>query len=86
MSEQEKYLEVLKKRAIGYEYEEVQTLIEETPNGTKKKIVKTKKHIPADIETAKWFLKQLEKTKDFNKLIEEFEEDLKGVIYENSKN
>lgn len=44
------------KRAIGYDQEETQTTIEETKSGTKKKIVKTKKHYPADISAAKYLL------------------------------
>lgn len=39
----EKYLKAIEKLALGYDYEEVQTFIEETDRGTKKKIVRTKK-------------------------------------------
>lgn len=80
MDEKQKYIEALKKRALGYEYEEIQTLIEETAHGTKKKIVKTKKHIPADVETAKFLLRQLEPTQaDFEKILKDFEKEIKGV-------
>ena len=86
MDEKTKYIEALKKRALGYEYEEVQTLIEETAHGTKKKIVKTKKHVPADVETAKFLLRQLEPSKeDFSELLNEFETEIKEVLYGNSK-
>ncbi len=44
------------KRAIGYEYEEVQTIIEETKTGTKKRIVKNKRHLPADVSASKYLL------------------------------
>lgn len=44
----EEFLEALRKRAFGYEIEETQTLIEETPKGKVKKVVKVKKHIPPD--------------------------------------
>lgn len=37
MDNKEKYLEAIKKRALGYEYEEVVTLIEETEAGTKRR-------------------------------------------------
>lgn len=37
----------LHKSAVGYEYEEVQTLVESLPNGTKRqKVVKVTKHVP----------------------------------------
>ena len=38
----------MRKRALGYEAEETQTLVEETPKGTVKKVVKVKRHVPAD--------------------------------------
>lgn len=58
MTDKEKFLEAIKKRALGYDYEEVQTLIEETANGAKKKICKTKKHIPPDIKAAEFLLRK----------------------------
>jgi len=48
--------DALLKRAVGYDYEETQTTLEETKTGTKKKIVKTKKHYPPDISAAKYLL------------------------------
>ena len=36
------------KRALGYDYEEVQTIIEDDGGKTKKRVSKTKKHIPPD--------------------------------------
>lgn len=87
MTEKEKYIEALKKRALGYEYEEVQTLIEETAHGTKKKIVKTKKHIPADVNTARYLLSQMKpQSTDFENIIKGFEKEIKGVLNGNSKN
>lgn len=38
----------LYRRALGYEYEETQTTIEETPSGTRRKVIKIKKHMPPD--------------------------------------
>ncbi|HZJ99699.1 MAG TPA: transposase [Tissierellaceae bacterium] len=38
----------LLKRALGYEYEEVQTTIEDIDGKQRKKIIKTKRHIPSD--------------------------------------
>lgn len=87
MDDKEKYIEALKKRALGYEYEEVQTLIEETAHGTKKKIVKIKKHIPADVETAKYLLRQLEPSNnDFKEMLKDFDNQIKGVIDNGNKN
>lgn len=51
-----KYIKAIEKLANGYEYEEVQTQIEETLTGTKKKITKTKKHIPPNFQAAKYLL------------------------------
>ena len=40
---EDKYLKAIEKLATGYEYEETQTLIEETTTGTKKKVIRYKK-------------------------------------------
>lgn len=77
MDEKNKYLEAIIKRALGYEYEEVQTLIEETDHGTKKKIVRVKKHQPPDIEAAKWLLKS-GTTKKIK--FKDLEDEIRGVI------
>ena len=77
MAEKNKYLEAIIKRALGYEYEEVQTLIEETESGTKKKIVRVKKQMPPDIEAAKWLLKSKEAKKSTFK---DLENEIRGVI------
>lgn len=76
MTESEKYLEAIKKRALGYEYEEVVTLIEETEAGTKKKIMRTKKHMPPDIVAAKFLLKSSKKDKTTFK---DMESEIRGV-------
>lgn len=47
----------LLKRATGYEYEEVQQFMEEKNGTTTKKIIKTKKHVPADTGAAIFWLK-----------------------------
>ena len=47
----------LLKRALGYEYEEVKTLIEEVDGKKKKKIEKTIKHVPADVSAAIFWLR-----------------------------
>lgn len=52
----DKYLDAIEKLASGYEYEEVQTQIEETSSGTKKKIIKTKKHVPPSFQAARYLI------------------------------
>ena len=44
------------KRALGYEHEDVQTTIEESKAGTKKKIVKTKKYVGPETNATKYLL------------------------------
>lgn len=82
MNDKDKYLEAIKKRALGYEYEEVQNLIEETKGGTKKKIIITKKQVPPDIEAAKYLLK-LEESKSIT--ISDMEKEIRGVIESGNK-
>lgn len=77
MINKDKYLEAIIKRALGYEYEETQTLIEETESGTKKKIVRVKKQMPPNIEAAKWLIQKKETHKISFK---ELEDELRGVI------
>ncbi len=76
MNESDKYLEAIKKRALGYEYEEVVTLIEETESGTKKKIMRTKKHVPPDIAAAKLLLNSSKKS---SMTFKEMESEIRGV-------
>ena len=57
----EKYLKAIEKLALGYDYEEVQTFIEETDRGTKKKIVRTKKNMPPDFNAARFMMLRNEK-------------------------
>lgn len=54
----EKYLKAIERLAEGYEYEEVQTLLEDTPTGTKKKVIRTKKHMPPSFQAATYLLKR----------------------------
>jgi CRISPR/Cas system CSM-associated protein Csm2 small subunit len=51
-----KLVDAVYQRAIGMEYEEIQTIIEETKTGTKKKIIKTKKKSLPDFNAAKYLL------------------------------
>lgn len=55
-------LQLIEKIAKGYEYEEVQTIIEETLQGTKKKIVRNKKFQPANLQAAQYLLTENKKT------------------------
>lgn len=47
----------LLKSALGYEYEEVKTFIEDSANGKKKKIEKTKKHVAPNVTAQIFWLK-----------------------------
>lgn len=47
----------LLKRALGYEYEEVKTLIEEVDGKKKKKVEKVTKHVPADVSAGIFWLR-----------------------------
>ena len=76
MTEEEKYLEAIKKRALGYEYEEVVTLIEETESGKKKKIMRYKKHMPPDVQAAKMLLKSLNQE---STTFKDMESEIRGV-------
>lgn len=49
----------LTRRATGEYYEDVQTIIEEHDGKTKKKIVKFKKYLPADVGANKYLLSRL---------------------------
>ena len=51
-----KLMDALFQRAVGVEYEEVQTIIEETSSGTKKRLVKTKKKALPDFNAIKYLL------------------------------
>lgn len=74
----------LLKRALGYEYEEVKTYIEEDKNGNKKKrIEKTKKVLPADTTAQIFWLKNRKVGTWSDKKEETLEE--KQLIIENKK-
>lgn len=51
-----KLMDALFQRAVGMEYEEVQTIIEETSSGTKKRLVKTKKRALPDFNALRYIL------------------------------
>ena len=51
-----KLLDAMYQRAIGFEYEETQTVIEETKTGTKKRITKYKKQSLPDVQAMKYLL------------------------------
>ena len=52
----QKLIDAVYQRAIGFEYEETQTVIEETKTGTKKRITKFKKQSLPDIAAIKYLL------------------------------
>jgi len=52
----QKLLDAMYQRAIGFDYEETQTVIEETKTGTKKRITKYKKKSLPEIAAIKYLL------------------------------
>lgn len=52
----------LLKRALGYEYEEVKTYVEDVDGKQKKRIEKTKKHVPGDTTAQIFWLKNRQPT------------------------
>ncbi|HPG43837.1 MAG TPA: hypothetical protein PLJ98_08545 [Acholeplasmataceae bacterium] len=51
-----KFICILGDSAVGFEYEETQTIIEETKTGTKKRITKYKKQSLPDVQAIKYLL------------------------------
>ena len=49
------------KKAIGFEHEDIQTLVEEQNGRSKKKIVKTKNYYPPDLNSARYLFRAIEK-------------------------
>lgn len=70
----DKYYEAIEKLALGYDYEETQILIDETKSGQKKRMYKTKKHIPPNFEAARFMINHnKKKEKEAQENIEEFD-------------
>lgn len=71
----DKCLETIKKIAFGYEYEEVQTQIEEGKKGEqKKKITKIKKYAPPNYQALRYLMsKDKKQTADLEKALKEYE-------------
>lgn len=73
-----KLMDALFQRAVGMEYEEVQTIIEETSSGTKKRLVKTKKKSLPDFNALKYLL-IIKFGRDYNERKEEIDIMLKRI-------
>ena len=71
----DEYLKAIEKLATGYDYEEVQTQIEETTLGTKKKIIRTKKHVPPNFQAAKYLLNKSKREEREENIIEDIKSD-----------
>ena len=67
-----KLVDKIYEKAMGFEYEEIQTIIEETKTGTKKRIVKSKKQSLPDF-TALRYLLVIKFGREFNEKKEELE-------------
>lgn len=52
----DKLIDAIYKKAIGYDLEDTQSLVEATGGKKKQKIVKTTKHYPPDLNSAKYLL------------------------------
>lgn len=52
----ENLINTIYKKAMGFEHEEVQTLVEKVGGKNKQKIVKNKKYYPPDLSSAKYLL------------------------------
>ena len=74
----DKLVDAIYQRAIGFEYEETQTVIEETSSGTKKRLVKTKKKALPDIGAIKYLL-VIKFGRDYNERKDEIEAMLKRL-------
>ena len=72
MPDDDEFLKNVEMLAKGFEYEEIQTSIEETAHGTKKRITKVKKYIAPDINAIKY----LNHLKNKNKTIQDLEKEL----------
>lgn len=75
-----KLLDSVYQKAIGFEYEETQTVIEETKSGTKKKIVKNKKRSLLDFNALKYLL-IIKFGREYNERKEEIE-----ILYKRAEN
>jgi len=73
-----KVFDALYQRAVGGDYEESQTIIEETKTGTKKRIVKTKKKVQPDVSAIKYLL-LIKFGKEYNERREEIDIMLKRL-------
>ena len=71
-------VDAMLQRALGFEYEEMQTIIEETKTGTKKRLVKTKRKAIPDISAIKYLL-IVQFGRDFNDRKEEIELMMKRI-------
>lgn len=68
----DKLMDAMFQRAVGFDYEETQTIIEENKSGTKKRIVKTKKKALPDFSALKYLL-IIKFGRDFNDRKEELD-------------
>mgnify|MGYP001322721174 CR=1 FL=1 len=75
-----KLLDSVYQKAIGFEYEETQTVIEETKSGTKKKIVKNKKRSLPDFNALKYLL-IIKFGREYNERKEEID-----ILYKRAEN
>ena len=68
----EDLISTIYKKAMGFEHEEVQTLVEKVGGKSKQKIVKNKKYYPPDLHSAKYLL-IIKFGRDFNEKKDELD-------------
>lgn len=76
---EEKLLQLIEKIANEYEYEEVQTIVEETKQGTKKRVVRTRKYQPANLQAAQYLLSRNRKKIDIEQTEKLINESIKKI-------
>lgn len=52
----ENIIKSLKKISLGYEYEEIQTIVHETEKGIDKKVTRNKKHYPPNFQAIQYVI------------------------------
>lgn len=73
-------LEALKKIAIGYEYEEIQTSVHESEKGVDKRVVRNKKHYPPNFQAIQYILNKKNNDKSLDEEMKKLNEDLTKLM------
>ena len=86
--EEDKYIKAIEKMATGYEYEEIQTIVSETKDGMRKKVIRNKKYMPPNFQAAQYMINKNKRKKnfqdDFKKMDEDFKKMMEDLNYGNN--